>query len=71
LECCETITANRTLDIKALTSDGPDIIPDLEPAFKSYNEKQLATVKLPGSSQQVIRAARYIAGLLMLTLFTG
>lgn len=41
-------------DIKALTSDGPDIIPDLEPAFKSYNEKQLTTVKLPGSSQQVI-----------------
>ncbi|OKL60857.1 hypothetical protein UA08_03300 [Talaromyces atroroseus] len=41
-------------DIKALTADGQDIIPDLEPAFKSYNEKQLATVKLPGSSQEVI-----------------
>ncbi|EED21077.1 F-actin capping protein alpha subunit, putative [Talaromyces stipitatus ATCC 10500] len=41
-------------DIKVLTSDGPNIIPELEPAFRSYNEKQLATVKLPGSSQQVI-----------------
>ncbi|KAL1955716.1 hypothetical protein VTO42DRAFT_8188 [Malbranchea cinnamomea] len=41
-------------DIKSLTSDGPDIIPSLEPAFKRYNEKQLATAKLPGSSQEVI-----------------
>ena len=49
----EHIVPNRDIDIKALTSDGPDILPELEPAFKSYNEKQLATVKLPGSSQQV------------------
>ncbi|KAL1977343.1 hypothetical protein VTN31DRAFT_202 [Thermomyces dupontii] len=41
-------------DIRALTSDGPDIIPSLEPAFRKYNETQLATVKLPGSSQEVI-----------------
>lgn len=41
-------------DIKALTSDGPDIIPSLEPAFREYNEAQLATAKLAGSSQEVI-----------------
>lgn len=27
---------------------------DLGPAFQKYNEEQFATVKLPGSSQQVI-----------------
>lgn len=43
----------RPIDIKALTSDGDDIIPSLEPAFKKYNESQLTTVKLPGSSQEV------------------
>ncbi|KAJ9296174.1 hypothetical protein DTO271G3_5315 [Paecilomyces variotii] len=41
-------------DIRALTSDGPDVIPSLAPAFERYNEAQLATVKLPGSSQEVI-----------------
>ncbi|EAS36043.3 F-actin-capping protein subunit alpha [Coccidioides immitis RS] len=41
-------------DIKALTSDGPDIINSLEPAFRSYNETQLTTTKLAGSSQEVI-----------------
>ncbi|RHZ61294.1 F-actin-capping protein subunit alpha [Aspergillus turcosus] len=41
-------------DIKALTSDEPDIISSLAPAFERYNEKQLATVKLPGASQEVI-----------------
>ncbi|KAL2012455.1 hypothetical protein VTN00DRAFT_5173 [Thermoascus crustaceus] len=41
-------------DIKALTADGPDVIPSLAPAFARYNEKQLATVKLPGASQEVI-----------------
>lgn len=41
------------LDVQALTSDGEDVIPSLLPAFKRYNETQLATVKLPGSSQEV------------------
>ncbi|KAL2799042.1 F-actin-capping protein subunit alpha [Aspergillus keveii] len=41
-------------DIKALTSDGDDIIPSLAPAFERYNELQLTTVKLPGASQEVI-----------------
>lgn len=41
-------------DIKTLTSDGDDIIPSLAPAFERYNETQLATVKLPGASQEVI-----------------
>ncbi|KAK9559975.1 F-actin-capping protein subunit alpha [Aspergillus fumigatus] len=41
-------------DIKALTSDGSDIIPSLAPAFERYNEKQLTTVKLPGASPEVI-----------------
>ncbi|CAG8304793.1 unnamed protein product [Penicillium salamii] len=41
-------------DVQALTSEGDDIISTLQPAFKRYNETQLATVKLPGSSQEVI-----------------
>ncbi|KAK2761582.1 F-actin-capping protein subunit alpha [Arachnomyces sp. PD_36] len=41
-------------DIKALTSDGPDILPSLTPAFEKYNESQLATVKLPGNSQEAL-----------------
>lgn len=41
-------------DVKSLTSDGDDVIPSLAPAFERYNEKQLATVKLPGASQEVI-----------------
>lgn len=40
-------------DIKALTSDGPDILPSLAPAFEKYNESQLATVKLPENDQEV------------------
>ncbi|PTU24491.1 hypothetical protein P175DRAFT_0450095 [Aspergillus ochraceoroseus IBT 24754] len=46
--------ADVVADIKSLTSDGPDIIPSLAPAFARYNEAQLATVKLPGASQEVI-----------------
>jgi len=45
-------------DIKALTADGPDLIPSLTPAFRKYNEEQLASVKLPGSSQEAI-VSRY------------
>lgn len=41
-------------DIKALTFNEPDIVSQLEPAFEKYNEEQFVTVKLPGSSQQVI-----------------
>ncbi|CDM37073.1 hypothetical protein DTO013E5_9349 [Penicillium roqueforti] len=46
--------ADVVADVQALTSEGEDIIPSLLPAFKRYNEAQLATVKLPGSSQEVI-----------------
>lgn len=46
--------ADIVADIKALTSDGDDIIPALAPAFERYNEQQLSTVKLPGGSQEVI-----------------
>ncbi|KAF5548012.1 3-methyl-2-oxobutanoate dehydrogenase (lipoamide)E1 beta chain precursor [Fusarium mexicanum] len=42
-------------DIKSLTLEtSPDIISSLGPAFEKYNEEQLVTVKLPGSSQPVI-----------------
>ncbi|KAJ5172050.1 subunits of heterodimeric actin filament capping protein Capz [Penicillium capsulatum] len=47
-------TESGVIDVQALTSDGTDIISSLAPAFERYNEKQLATVKLPGSSQEVI-----------------
>ncbi|KAG5294339.1 F-actin-capping protein subunit alpha [Histoplasma ohiense] len=41
-------------DIKALTPEGPALISSLAPAFEKYNEEQLATVKLPGGSEEVI-----------------
>ncbi|KAH8897066.1 2-oxoisovalerate dehydrogenase beta subunit [Thozetella sp. PMI_491] len=41
-------------DIKALTISTPNVLSELGPAFEKYNEEQFATVKLPGSSQQVI-----------------
>ncbi|PGH15037.1 F-actin-capping protein subunit alpha [Helicocarpus griseus UAMH5409] len=44
-------------DIKALTPEGPGLISSLAPAFEKYNEEQLATVKLPGSSEEVIVSA--------------
>lgn len=40
------------IDVQTLT-EGEDIIPQLAPAFERYNESQLTTVKLPGSSQEV------------------
>ncbi|KAL2830470.1 F-actin-capping protein subunit alpha [Aspergillus cavernicola] len=46
--------ADVVADIKSLTSDGDHLISSLEPAFERYNETQLATVKLPGASQEVI-----------------
>ncbi|KAI1380403.1 subunits of heterodimeric actin filament capping protein Capz [Hypoxylon crocopeplum] len=41
-------------DIKALTIHEPQLVTKLGPAFEKYNEEQFVTVKLPGSSQQVI-----------------
>jgi len=41
-------------DIKALTVSSPNLISQLGPAFKKYNEEQFASVKLPGRSQNVI-----------------
>ncbi|TWU77690.1 F-actin-capping protein subunit alpha [Metarhizium rileyi] len=41
-------------DIKALAVSSPDIVSELTPAFEKYNEEQLVTVKLPGSSQPVL-----------------
>ncbi|KAI9778312.1 MAG: F-actin-capping protein subunit alpha, partial [Candelina submexicana] len=49
-------------DIKALTVDEPDLLRSLGPAFQKYNEEQLATVKLPGSSQQVIVSSHNALG---------
>ena len=46
--------ADVVADIKTLTLDTPNIVSELAPAFEKYNEEQFATVKLPGSSQQVV-----------------
>lgn len=40
-------------DIKALAKGQPGLLESLEPAFKSYNEEQYTTVKLPGSIESV------------------
>ncbi|UNI22587.1 F-actin-capping protein subunit alpha [Purpureocillium takamizusanense] len=45
--------ADVVADIKSLT-DSPNIVAELGPAFEKYNEEQLTTVKLPGSSQTVL-----------------
>ncbi|KAL9596253.1 MAG: hypothetical protein Q9219_005914 [cf. Caloplaca sp. 3 TL-2023] len=37
-------------DIKKLTVDEPKLLASITPAFQKYNEEQLTTVKLPGSS---------------------
>ena len=58
-------------DIKALTTDDPSLISKLEPAFQKYNEEQLATAKLPGSSQPVRRDATGPVRLLQADLRTG
>ncbi|KKA30048.1 hypothetical protein TD95_001522 [Thielaviopsis punctulata] len=42
-------------DIKAITQ--PDIVAQLSPAFKKYNEDQFTAVKLPGGSQPVVISA--------------
>ncbi|MCJ1301725.1 F-actin-capping protein subunit alpha [Hypocenomyce scalaris] len=41
-------------DIKALTVEEPRLLLSVDPAFQKYNEEQLATAKLPGSSQNVL-----------------
>jgi hypothetical protein len=58
------------LDVQALT-EGDDIVPSLLPAFKRYNEAQLATVKLPGSSQEVGFAREWSMSAVELTHFLG
>jgi capping protein alpha len=40
-------------DIKALTIENPSLQDKLGPAFQKYNEEQLVTAKLPGSSEAV------------------
>ena len=35
-------------------NDNPNIKPQLEPAFKKYNEEQFITTKLPGASDEVL-----------------
>ncbi|RYC60384.1 hypothetical protein CHU98_g5822 [Xylaria longipes] len=44
----------RRTDIKTLTVNEPSLVAELGPAFEKYNEEQFVTVKLPGSSQQVV-----------------
>ncbi|KND90567.1 F-actin-capping protein subunit alpha [Tolypocladium ophioglossoides CBS 100239] len=46
--------ADVVADIKVLAISSPDIVSELAPAFEKYNEEQLITVKLPGSSQPVL-----------------
>ncbi|KAL9613388.1 MAG: hypothetical protein Q9167_002091 [Letrouitia subvulpina] len=40
-------------DIQKLTAEHPQLLKTVEPAFEKYNELQLATVKLPGSTKDV------------------
>ncbi|KAL8813493.1 MAG: hypothetical protein Q9200_000228 [Gallowayella weberi] len=44
----------RSADIKKLTVNEPKLLESITPAFKKYNEEQLTTVKLPGSSKNVL-----------------
>ncbi|MCJ1465229.1 F-actin-capping protein subunit alpha [Pseudocyphellaria aurata] len=41
-------------DIKALTPNDPALLQSAKPAFESYNEEQLTTVKLPGGGKPVL-----------------
>ncbi|KAL9601843.1 MAG: hypothetical protein Q9179_002734 [Wetmoreana sp. 5 TL-2023] len=47
-------------DVKKLTVDEPNLLDSITPAFQKYNEEQLTTVKLPGSSNNV--SARAVRG---------
>ena len=40
-------------DIKALTANDPSLLQSAQAAYRRYNEEQLATVKLPGRSEDV------------------
>ncbi|KAL8723835.1 MAG: hypothetical protein Q9181_007149, partial [Wetmoreana brouardii] len=44
-------------DVKKLTVDEPNLLDSITPAFQKYNEEQLSTVKLPGSSKNVSERA--------------
>ncbi|KAL8808473.1 MAG: hypothetical protein Q9182_000024 [Xanthomendoza sp. 2 TL-2023] len=46
--------ADVVADIKKLTVNEPKLLESITPAFKKYNEEQLSTVKLPGSSNNVL-----------------
>ncbi|KAH9884102.1 2-oxoisovalerate dehydrogenase beta subunit [Xylariomycetidae sp. FL2044] len=48
--------------IKNLTVNEPGLVSKLGPAFEKYNEEQFVTVKLPGSSQQVIISSHSALG---------
>ncbi|CEJ91114.1 Putative F-actin-capping protein subunit alpha [[Torrubiella] hemipterigena] len=54
--------ADVVADIKSLTESSPGLIDELAPAFEKYNEEQLVTVKLPGSSQAVLISAHNSLG---------
>ncbi|KAL8771869.1 MAG: hypothetical protein Q9209_002807 [Squamulea sp. 1 TL-2023] len=41
-------------DIKKLTVNEPKVLDSITPAFKKYNEEQLSTVKIPGSSHNAL-----------------
>ncbi|KAL8690759.1 MAG: hypothetical protein Q9224_004331 [Gallowayella concinna] len=41
-------------DVKKLTVNEPKLLESITPAFQKYNEEQLSTVKLPGSSSNVL-----------------
>ncbi|KAL8705497.1 MAG: hypothetical protein Q9201_001372 [Fulgogasparrea decipioides] len=48
-------------DVKKLTVDEPNLLDSITPAFQKYNEEQLTTVKLPGSSNNVSARAVLIS----------
>ncbi|RDA93889.1 hypothetical protein CP533_4504 [Ophiocordyceps camponoti-saundersi (nom. inval.)] len=50
----ERFTLPDVANIKVLTASSPDVIAELEPTLKTYNEEQLVAVKPQGSSQPVL-----------------
>ncbi|KAI4247463.1 MAG: hypothetical protein L6R40_001411 [Gallowayella cf. fulva] len=44
-------------DVKKLTVNEPNLLHSITPAFQKYNEEQLTSVKLPGSSKNVLVSA--------------
>ncbi|KAI9847457.1 MAG: F-actin-capping protein subunit alpha [Sclerophora amabilis] len=49
-------------DIKALTTDEPNLLSSLNSALEKYNEEQLCTVELPGGNQQAIISSHSAVG---------